>query len=187
MTDAGVAAELARWFADIVRLWSSACFEWSSSPDHREAAILETLTSNAKHIVNAPLDTRGDLYRPLTLVMSALCCKLGLVPTERHWVAALRGVREMHDRLASAEPERFALVLGTPASILKELFCEALVNAGVTDRPTLLTEKNRSASLGLAVNWGLRLIIAYALLLPPARLPRSQVRDLRWVRSLVGP
>jgi hypothetical protein len=93
----------------------------------------------------------------------------------------------MHDRLASAEPERFALVLGTPASILKELFCEALVNAGVTDRPTLLTEKNRSASLGLAVNWGLRLIIAYALLLPPARLPRSQVRDLRWVRSLVGP
>jgi hypothetical protein len=186
MADEEIAAELRNWFTDIVRLWSSVCFDWSSSPEHRDAAILEILSRNAKLLLHASLDRRGDLYRPLTLSLVAICRQLDVVPTERHWLAALRNVEEMCRRIDSAESERLALAVGTPASILKELFCEALINAGVTDRPTVLVEENRRVSLGLALNWGLRLLIAYALEMSPTRSRASQVHDLRWLRSLVA-
>jgi len=186
MADEEIAAELRNWFAAIVRLWSSVCFDWSSSPQHRDAAILEILTRNAKLLLHASLDRRGDLYRPLTLSLAAICRRLDVVPTQRHWLAALRNVEEMRRRIDSAESERLALTVGTPASILKELFCEALINAGVTDRPTLLVEENRRVSLGLALNWGLRLLIAYALEMSPTRSRVSQVHDLRWLRSLLA-
>jgi hypothetical protein len=182
------AEELASWFADIVNLWSSACFDWSTSPEHRDAAILETLSRNAKIILDAPVDSEGELYKPLTLVLAAACRRHGVLPTARHWVAALRSVRDVRDRLASADAERFALGLGTPASVFKDLFGEALVNAGVTDRPTILVEENRRTSLGLAVNWGLRFLVAYATEIRPgpSRGRSRDVRDLSWVHSLVA-
>jgi hypothetical protein len=186
MADEELAAELRNWFTDIVRLWSSICFDWSSSPEHRDAAILEILSRNAKLLLHAALDRRGDLYRPLTLSLAAICRRFDVVPTQRHWLAALRSVEELRRRIDSAESERLALAVGTPASILKELFGEALVNAGVTDCATLLVEENRQVSLGLALNWGLRLLIAYALEISPTRSRVSQVHDLRWLRSLLA-
>jgi hypothetical protein len=182
-----VAAELTGWFVDVVRLWSSICFDWPTSPEHRDAAILEILCRNAKVILDAPLDSRGDLYKPLTLALAAACRRHGVIPTARHWMAALRNVREVRRRLVSADAERFALPLGTPASIFKELFCEALVHAGVTDRPTILVEDNRRASLGLAVNWGLRFLLAYATEIRPSRSHGRghEVRDLGWVHALI--
>jgi hypothetical protein len=186
MADEKLAAELRNWFTDIVRLWSSVCFDWSSSPQHRDAAILEILSGNAKLLLHASLDRRGDLYRPLTLSLAAICRRFDVVPTQRHWLAALRSVEELRRRIDSAESERLALAVGTPASILKELFGEALVNAGVTDCATLLVEENRQVSLGLALNWGLRLLIAYALEISPTRSRVSQVHDLRWLRSLLA-
>jgi hypothetical protein len=186
MADEEIAAELRSWFGDVVRLWSSVCFDWSSSPQHREAAMLEILSRNAKLLLPVALDSRGNLYRPLTLILAAICRQLDVIPTQRHWLAALRNVEEMRRRINVADSERLALAVGTPASILKELFCEALINAGVTDRPTLLVEENRRVSLGLALNWGLRLLIAYALEMSPLARPRtSQVHDLRWLRSLL--
>ncbi len=186
MAEEEIAAELRDWFTAIVRLWSSVCFDWSNSPEHRDAAVLEILTRNAKLLLNSSLDRRGDLYRPLTLSLAAICRQFDVVPTQRHWLAALRNVEEMCRRIDSAKSERLALAVGTPASILKELFCEALINAGVTDRPTLLVEENRRVSLGLALNWGLRLLIAYALEMSPTRSRDSQVHDLRWLRSLLA-
>ena len=180
------AAELADWFGDIVRLWSSMYFDWSTSPAHRDAAILEVLSRNARTIIEAPLDSHGDLYKPLTLALTAACRRHGVVPTARHWLAALQNVMEVRGRVASAGAQRFALPCGTAASLFKDLFCEALVHAGVTDRPTILVEENRRASLGLALNWGLRLLLAYALETRPARSRRRKARDLRWVHSLVG-
>ena len=50
------ATELADWFTDIVRLWSSVYFDWSTSPAHRDAAIFEILSRNAKTIIATPLD-----------------------------------------------------------------------------------------------------------------------------------
>ena len=182
----GVAAQLADWFTDIVGLWSSAYFDWSTSPAHRDAAILEILSRNAKMILDAPLDSEGDLYRPLTLALAAASRRRGVVPTARHWLAAVQNVLEVRSRVASGGARQFALPFGTPASVFQDLFCEALVHAGVTDRPTILVEENRRASLGLALNWGLRFLIAYALEIRPARSRRFRARDLRWVHSLIG-
>jgi hypothetical protein len=181
-----IAAELAEWFSEIIRLWSSVYFEFSTSPAHRDAAILEILSSNAKTIVDAPLDSEGALYKPLTLALTAACRRHGVVPTARHWLAALSNVAEIRRRVASTDAERFALPLGTAASLFKDLLCEALVNAGVTDRRTILVEENRRASLGLAVNWGLRFLVAYALEIKPVTPRDHKARDLRWVHALVG-
>jgi len=183
---ASVAAELADWFNEIVRLWSSVYFDISSSPAHRDAAIVEVLSRNAKTIIDAPVDSDGSLYKPLTLALAAACRRHGVVPTARHWLAALNNVSELRRRVASTDAARFGLPLGTPASLFKDLFCEALVNAGVTDRRTILVEANRRASLGLAVNWGLRFLVAYALEADPARSRGDKARDLRWLRSLVS-
>lgn len=183
---AAAAAELANWFSDIVRLWSSAYFDWSTSPAHRDAAVLEVLSRNAKTIVEAPLDAHGDLYKPLTLTLAAACRRHGVVPTARHWLSALQNVLEVRSRVASAGADRFALPLGTAASLFKDLFCEALVHAGVTDRRTILVEENRRASLGLALNWGLRFLLAYALEIKAAPPRGRKARDLRWVHSLIG-
>jgi hypothetical protein len=180
------AEELAGWFSEIVLLWSSVYFEGSTSPAHRDAAILEVLSCNAKTMVAARLDSRGDLYKPLTLVLTAACRRLGIVPTAKHWMSALQNVHEVRRRVISADAERFALPLGTAASLFKDLFCEALVHAGVTDRRTIFVEENRRVSLGLALNWGLRLILAYALEIKPGPTRGRKARDLRWVRSLIG-
>jgi len=179
------ATELADWFTDIVRLWSSVYFDWSTSPAHRDAAILEILSSNARIIIEAPLDSHGSLYKPLTLALTASCLRHGVVPTAKHWLAALQNVLEVRSRVSSADAQRFALPSGTAASLFKDLFCEALVHAGVTDRPTILVEENRRASLGLALNWGLRFLLAYALEIRPARSHGRGTRDLRWVHSLI--
>ena len=181
-----VAAQLAGWFTDIVRLWSTLYFEWSTSAAHRDAAILEILSHNAKIVLDAPLDSQGHLYKPLTLALVAACRRHGVTPTARHWLAAIRNVLEVRRRTASVAARPLALAIGTPASVFKDLFGEALIQAGVTDRPTVLVEENRRASLGLAVNWGLRLLVAYALEIRPARSQARGPRDLRWVRSLVG-
>lgn len=180
------ATELAGWFTDIVRLWSSVYFDWSTSPAHRDAAILEILSSNAKNILVAPLDSHGNLYKPLTLALTASCLRHGVVPTGKHWLAALQNVLEVRRRVSTANAQQFALPSGTAASLFRDLFCEALIHAGVTDRPTILVEENRRASLGLALNWGLRFLLAYALEIRPARSHGRGTRDLRWVHSLIG-
>jgi hypothetical protein len=181
-----IANELADWFSHIVNLWSSVYFDWSTSPAHRDAAILEVLSRNARTIIEAPVDSRGHLYKPLTLVLAAACRRQDLVPTPKHWVAALQNVLALRSRIRSAEAERFALSFGTPASLFKELFCEALVHAGVTDRPTILVEENRRASLGLALNWGLRFLLAYALEVRVVGSRDPKTRDLGWVHALIG-
>ena len=180
------ATELADWFTDIVRLWSSVYFDWSTSLAHRDAAILEILSSNAKIILEAPLDSHGNLYKPLTLALTASCLRHGVVPRGKHWLAALQDVLEVRNRVSSVDAQRFALPSGTAASLFKDLLCEALVHAGMTDRRTILVEENRRASLGLALNWGLRFLLAYALEIRPARSHGRGTRDLRWVNSLIG-
>jgi hypothetical protein len=81
-------------------------------------------------------------------------------------------------------PEAYGIGDLTAASIFKRLLEEALIGAGVTDRPTLLDEANRRASLGTALQWGMKLLLAYALEVEP-RAPRRGIRDLRWIGALL--
>jgi hypothetical protein len=56
----------------------------------------------------------------------------------------------------------------------------------VTDRPMVLVGENRRVSLGLALNRGIRLVIAYAQEISPVRRHVSQVCDFQLVRCLVN-
>lgn len=177
-------AVLHAWFQSILRVCDASVFGVSRSPAHRAAAQAEVLSRNAKALLGAEIDGRGALYTPACLVLAAASRRLGVEFSPKNWDAALAGVRSLSAQLAEAQPEMVGLALGTPASIFKDLMGEALVNAGVTDRPTILVEENRRLALGLSINWGLRFLLAYSLEASSAKGPPG-ARDLRWVRQVV--
>jgi hypothetical protein len=56
----------------------------------------------------------------------------------------------------------------------------------VPDRRTILVEENRRGSLGQAVNWRFRFLLAYALEIKPSRTRDCTMRDVQWIHSLIG-
>jgi len=116
--------------------------------------------------------------------LAAACRQLQVETSIRHWKAALQNVLATSDQLSRGD-EAVGLALGSPAAVFKSLFDEALINAGVTDRPTILVEENRRASLGLAINWGMRFLLAYAIELSAGRVGRREAKDVWWIRGLV--
>jgi hypothetical protein len=68
----------------------------------------------------------------------------------------------------------------------KALADDAIDAAGLGAGAIVLDEKNRKVTLGLAVNWGMRTLLAYAAEtgLRHARGPRRR-RDLAWIGALV--
>lgn len=184
-----VPAELDRWFKSLQGLCDLHLFSVSPSEGHRDAAILGTLTRNGRILVESKLDRAGNLYTPLCFVLAAAARRLRAEVTPRHWRAALEAVQVAGRQLGSgdaADGADLGVVFGTPAGVFKNLMDEALVNAGVTGHPTILDHENRQLALGLAVNWGLRFLIAYALEATDARRHRG-ARDLPWIRELVRP
>jgi hypothetical protein len=89
-----------------------------------------------------------NLYPATAKALAAACRKLGIETNVGHWKAALRNVREF-----AKHNDTFALALGSGATI-KSLFDEALINAGVTDRPTILVERNRKTALRIIPRYG---------------------------------
>jgi hypothetical protein len=132
--------------------------------------------------VHSELDPGGALYGPICFVLAASCRRLRIEPGEREWIAAIKNVLRLDARVREVA-ETAALPLGTPAAIFKQQLDEALVNAGVTDRPTILDRHNREVALGLAANWAMRFLIAYALETTeqaPDGVPTAH--DLGWLR-----
>jgi hypothetical protein len=179
------ARALNEWFASVL-CTCDMVFQLPETTAHREAVIHSMLTSNAKVIIASEIDDKGKLYPAVAKALAAACRKLGVETNVGHWKAALQNVLG-----ASAEfgkhNDTLGLALGSPAAVFKSLFDEALINSGVTDRPTILVEENRKTALGLAINWGMRFLLAYAAELPTRgrRAPASQ--DVWWIRSLIEP
>lgn len=179
------ARELNGWFASVLRSFDPV-FEMSATSAHRQAVVQAVLTRNAKVIVDSELDAEGRLYPAVCKTLAAACRKLRIETNVGHWKAALKNVLGTLDQLAQGD-ESLGLALGSPAAVFKSLFDEALINAGVTDRPTILVEENRRKSLGLAINWGVRFLLAYAIELPPTKGEPRDAKDVWWIRSLVEP
>jgi hypothetical protein len=75
------------------------------------------------------------------------------------------------------------LEIANPVRLLKEQMDEALLNAGLAGVPTFLDVEGRWIALGLAINWGIRLLCAYAL---ESDVPADPTRhDLGWIRELL--
>jgi hypothetical protein len=179
------ASELQVWFQNLLVLCDRTVFAVATHEPHKQAAVLGVLTRNAKMIVHGELDQAGALYTPLCFTLAAACRRVGVDPGEREWLSAIKNVFRLEGQLREVVG---AVVwpVGTPASIFKEQFDEALINAGVTDRPTILDAHNRQLALGLAVNWGLRFLVAYALEMKlPASDTTAKAQDLGWVRQAI--
>ncbi len=175
------ADELSVWFARVAE-FSGRAFGWERGP-HGDASAIHVLRRQAARLRSSHLATDGSSYTTLCLFVAAACRTLSLPTTARHWSAALRNVAEQR-RLPSSE--ELGVAFGTPAERFKLLLDDAIDAAGLGSQVTTLDEKNRKLALGLAVNWSLRTLLAYAA---EAKIPKTTAhrgrQDLSWLRAKV--
>ncbi len=99
----------------------------------------------------------------------------------------MNNVIDLQNRLVSARDESYAvgLDIGSPAVVFKREFDESIRQSGLAGGVSYLDKEDRAIALGLAINWGMRLLIAYAL--ECAHTNGSDRKDLAWVASVVRP
>jgi len=182
-----VAADLNAWFQDVRRAMEKGVVGIAPEGPHRDAIVLDALQRNARLILDAPLDEEGFLYSPVCFFLVAACRRLRLQLGEGHWRAAIESLRGLRTQLeeARAVSSSVGLDLGTPAKFFKQELEQAIQNAGLGGRPSYLEREDREIALGLAVNWALRFLPAYAS--ECHRLPTTDRRDLSWIGALVDP
>jgi len=73
-----------------------------------------------------------------------------------------------------------------PGAIFKAEFGEAIRQAGLIEGASFLSKEDRQVAVGLAINWGMRLLLAYAVE-TPRRRRSSKRKDLTWLGGRVGP
>ena len=178
--------ELVGWFDGIARFCDSTLFAVAQDERHRRAAVLDVLMRNARLLDKSEVDESGVLYQPAAFVLAAASKYTRTVPNPGHWGAALENVRNLRLQLTLASIAPLGLDPGTAASIFKDHFTEALIQAGVTGHQSQLDETNRQLALALSINWGMRFLLAYSLeTVSPARHDSSP-RDLGWLHDLAS-
>jgi len=177
-----VANELSEWFQSVQRLTDAGLFSIVPEGPHRDAVVLDALRRNARIVYGAELNADGKLYSPLCFFLAAACRHLRASLGVGHWRAALHNVRDLRQRLAHSRSESasIGLDLGTPATLFKAEFDEAIRQAGFVDDASFLSKEDRQIAIGLAINWGIRLLLAYALETPRPDQP-SEKKDLTWL------
>ena len=182
-----VAVQLHDWFVSILHLTEASLFGVAPEGPHRDAVVLDTLRRNARILSQTELDNEGKLYGPLCYFLAAACRRLRTSLAAGHWRAAMNDVIDLRDRLASTRDESYAvgLDIGSPAVVFKREFDEAIHQSGLAGSASYLGKEDREVALGLATNWGMRLLIAYAL--ECSRTKGSDRKDLAWLGSVVKP
>jgi len=177
-----VAPELTEWFQSVQRMTDAGFFNIAPEGRHRDVVVLDTLRRQAKVIYNARLDADGKLYSPLCLFLAAACRHLRATLGVAHWRAALDNLCDLQQQLATYRPQSAAIGLdfGTPATLFKGEFDEAIRQAGLVDDASFLSKEDRQVAIGLSINWGMRLLLAYALETPRPDRP-SERKDLTWL------
>lgn len=182
-----IAAALNTWFQDVRQATEKGVFEIAPEGPHRDAIVLDSLRRSARSIVDAPLDRTGGLYSPVCYFLVAACRRLRTGLAEGHWRAAIENLRTVRRQQAEAKDaaSSVGLKLDTPAGFFKQELDQAIQNAGLAGRPSYLEKADREIALGLAVNWALRFLPAYAAECRPEPAPNR--RDLSWIGGLVSP
>ncbi len=185
-SDIKAAAEQLRdWFNNVSRLIDAS---WSSiAPEgpHRDAVVLDALMRNGRVLSQSELDRDGKLYTPLCYFLAAACRKLGVSLGVGHWRAALDNVVHLQDG-------RIVPALNLQQSGLRSTDPQRCLSRRSTKRSprqaslggSYLDKENRQVALGLAINWGMRLLLAYAL---ECSISSSNRKDLAWIASLMAP
>jgi hypothetical protein len=182
-----VALQLHEWSESVLRLTEESLFGVAPEGPHRDAVVLDTLKRNARILSQAELDNEGRLYGPLCFFLAAACRRLGTSLAAGHWRAAMNNVIDLQNRLVSTRDESYAvgLDMGSPAVVFKREFDEAIRQSGLVGGASYLGKEDREVALGLAIHWGMRLLIAYASECSGSKA--SDRRDLAWVGSVVRP
>lgn len=188
LDSAAIANDLNEWFQSVQRLTEASLFSIAPDGPHREAVVLDALRRNARIVYMAELEPDGKLYSPLCFFLAAACRQLRTDLGVGHWRAALDNVRQLRKQLAGSRSESafVGLDLGTPAAIFKAEFGEAIRQAGLIEGASFLSKEDRQVAVGLAINWGMRLLLAYAVE-TPRRRRSSKRKDLTWLGGRVGP
>jgi hypothetical protein len=182
-----VANELNEWFQSVQQLTEAAIFNIAPDGPHREAVVLDTLRRNGRTLHKAKLDPNGKLYSPLCFFLVAACRYLRTNLGIGHWLAALDNVRDVQKQLASSRSDSMyvGLDFGTPATLFKAELDEAIRQAGLIDGTSFLRKEDRQVAIGLAINWGIRLLLAYALQSSTNDIEANERKNLSWLGGLV--
>lgn len=188
MTASRAAADqLARWFEGVRHELDASLFAVAPEGAHREAAVYELMSHHARLLRDSPVDAKGALYNSLVLQLAAACRYLVVSLGAARWAAAVENIRDVEKKISDASDHLAAqgLFIGTRAQVFKQLYDEALADAGVAGVATVLDEGNRRLALGLSINWGMRFLVAYALECHPNAKPARHKKDLAWIASLL--
>ena len=181
-----VSAELSQWFDSVLGLTERSLFGIAPEGPHRDAVVLDTMIRNARIVFGAELDADGRLYSPLCFFLASACRHLRTTLGPGHWRAALENVSRLRKQWSATGPEYAALGLDldTPAARFKTELDEAVRQAGLIDGAGFLSKEDRRIAIGLAINWGMRLLLAYAADSSCAA-DSSARRDLAWLAERV--
>lgn len=183
-----VARDLSEWFESVQRLTEGGLFSIAAEGPLRDAVVLDTTRRNARIVYQAELYLDGKLYSPLCFFLAAACRQLRTGLGVGHWRAALENLRDLQKRLSSSHLDSadVGLDIGSPATVLKEEFDEAIRQAGLIEGTSFLSKEDRQVALGLAINWAMRLLLAYALEIPRLT-PTPGRKDLAWLAERISP
>ena len=176
------AYDLQTWFQSIQKLSRDTIFAISRGKEYHDATILGVITENARKVCESKEDG-FNLYTPVCLLLVSLSERMNITVVAKHWKAAIENVFSLTRELKqSALANETGIFLGTSTSIFKSQMREALQNAGLLGYPTNLTEENRKSATCLALNWGIRYLIAYAFEeLVKSKLQKTKAQDLFWI------
>jgi hypothetical protein len=182
------AKQLDDWFRSILHVSDETLFGMAPEGPHRDAVVLDALRRNARILSQSDLDDEGKLYSPLCFFLAAACRKLGASLGVGHWRAALENVIHLQQRLVSARAESaiVGLETGSPVVLFKQELNEAINQAAIVGGAGYLDREDRQVALGLAINWGMRLLLAYASGYTRPATDAGR-KDLAWLAGLMGP
>jgi hypothetical protein len=175
------AKALDRWFDAMSRHWDQTVFAIGMSEPVRHAAARALLARHATTIVSSAPDARGTLVRPTVIALIAACRVIGVRLDAPRWAAAIANAVELDARLEETfalHPNAVPWIEGA-VEVFKVQLDDGLVHGGVTDRPTILAQRNRTLAIGLAVNFGMRFLVAYLRRLDPATSLDPLARELQ--------
>jgi hypothetical protein len=154
------ARKLTEWFTGLRDRLDRTVFAVGGDEPHRKAAALTSVSRHVALFEAASVES-GAQIREAASVLAGATRALGLeAPDQAQWLAAARNVASVDAQLHALDPSPW--VGEDAAAIFREHFVEALRQAGVARVPTILDAANRRTALGLAVNWGMRYLVAAA-------------------------